>query len=215
MNYRKLYQDLCQSRQKLSRKKGQGTYFEEHHIVPECMNGSNDLENLVLLTGKEHYLAHALLCEIYPKNKKLKHAYWFMVNAEGQGQERYKVSARTYARLAEEFAKMQSNKWLKNNPMQNPESLAKNIAKRKGIVKRPDLRMQNLELVTCPHCSKVGAKNSMKRWHFENCTVKTGKKRQHKQVECFTCGHKSQPMIIKKYHNENCKLKNQNNLKLN
>ena len=23
--------------------------------------------------------------------------------------------------------------------------------------------------VTCPHCNKIGARNTMTRWHFENC----------------------------------------------
>lgn len=27
--------------------------------------------------------------------------------------------------------------------------------------------------VTCPHCSKQGGINIMKRWHFENCKNKT------------------------------------------
>ena len=27
-------------------------------------------------------------------------------------------------------------------------------------------------LITCPHCEKVGARNTMPRWHFDNCKLK-------------------------------------------
>ena len=28
------------------------------------------------------------------------------------------------------------------------------------------------EIVCCPHCNKEGAKNAMKRWHFDNCKMR-------------------------------------------
>ncbi len=36
-------------------------YYESHHIIPKSMGGSNDTDNLVLLTPEEHYLCHSLL----------------------------------------------------------------------------------------------------------------------------------------------------------
>ena len=41
-------------------------YIEEHHIIPKCLNGSNDKSNLVKLTPEEHFVAHQLLIKIYP-----------------------------------------------------------------------------------------------------------------------------------------------------
>lgn len=29
-------------------------------------------------------------------------------------------------------------------------------------------------IITCPHCNKSGSSNTMKRWHFDNCTSLTG-----------------------------------------
>ena len=49
------------------------TYTEKHHIVPRCMNGSDDPINLVALTPEEHYVAHQLLVKIHPNNYKLVH----------------------------------------------------------------------------------------------------------------------------------------------
>jgi hypothetical protein len=44
---------------------------ETHHIIPRCMNGTNDSTNLVELTPEEHFLAHLLLMKIYPANRSL------------------------------------------------------------------------------------------------------------------------------------------------
>jgi hypothetical protein len=30
---------------------------------------------------------------------------------------------------------------------------------------------KDISSVTCPHCGKIGSKNPMKRWHFNNCKV--------------------------------------------
>ena len=46
-------------------------YYELHHIVPRCMGGTDELTNIVKLTGREHFTAHLLLTKIYPNNDKL------------------------------------------------------------------------------------------------------------------------------------------------
>lgn len=39
-------------------------YYEEHHILPKSMGGSNTKINLVKLTAKEHYIVHLLLMKM-------------------------------------------------------------------------------------------------------------------------------------------------------
>ena len=36
-------------------------YKEVHHIIPKSCGGSNDKDNLVALTAREHYIIHMLL----------------------------------------------------------------------------------------------------------------------------------------------------------
>lgn len=67
MNYQKIYNSLTS-------KDMQSEYLETHHIIPRCMGGSDDPSNLVKLTAKAHFVAHMLLCKIYPDNIKLKFA---------------------------------------------------------------------------------------------------------------------------------------------
>ena len=36
-------------------------YVEKHHIIPKCLNGTNDKENIIRLTAREHFIVHRLL----------------------------------------------------------------------------------------------------------------------------------------------------------
>jgi hypothetical protein len=67
MNYLLHYQNL------INRAKNRilSEYTESHHIIPRCLGGSDDAENLVKLTPEEHYVAHQLLIKIHPDSMKL------------------------------------------------------------------------------------------------------------------------------------------------
>ena len=109
MNYEKIYTQLIERARSENRMKGCGIYFEQHHIVPKCLNGSNNKTNLVLLTAREHYVAHKLLCEIYPEKTKLHYALWAMINLNNKNQSRsYIISSRDYLKVREEYIKLVS-----------------------------------------------------------------------------------------------------------
>ena len=63
MNYKKLYDQIIENAK--NRNIIENKYYEEHHIIPKCLNGTNDDNNLVKLTLREHYVCHKLLAEIY------------------------------------------------------------------------------------------------------------------------------------------------------
>jgi hypothetical protein len=90
------------SRQNMTRSKANGEYYEKHHIVPRCLGGSNEKQNLVLLTAKEHFLAHRILYKIYPNDRNIAFSFWGMCNQMGKNQSRYIPNASAYqeARLA-------------------------------------------------------------------------------------------------------------------
>lgn len=74
MDYKKHYERLIE-RAKNRTLEG---YTERHHIVPKCMGGNDDNSNLVKLTPEEHYVAHQLLCKMYPENYALAKAALMM-----------------------------------------------------------------------------------------------------------------------------------------
>lgn len=98
MNYTKIYDNIINNAINEYRLKSRAIIYESHHIVPKCMGGTNEKSNLVLLTPKEHFVCHQLLCHIYPKNNKLKFALWGMCNQlNGDVIRNYTISANTYA----------------------------------------------------------------------------------------------------------------------
>jgi hypothetical protein len=74
VDYQKNYYSLISSRKQLKRSKKNGT-FERHHITPKAFGGSDNADNLVLLTPREHYIAHLLLMKMYTGVEKAKMTY--------------------------------------------------------------------------------------------------------------------------------------------
>lgn len=113
MNYVKLYDDLIASR-KIRNETLE--YTEIHHIIPKCLGGTDGADNLVVLTFREHYLAHWLLTKIYFSNERI---FWAFSLMDGRLSplssrvltskqfERCKQAAREAARI----------RWTNDNPM--------------------------------------------------------------------------------------------------
>jgi hypothetical protein len=103
MDYKKIYTQIIERAKNRQLK----NYKEKHHILPKCLGGLDVKENLVELTAREHFLCHMLLCEIYPKEYKLKHALFLMAIGKQKVKEKtYVINSRTYERLKNEYSKM-------------------------------------------------------------------------------------------------------------
>ena len=108
MDYQRIYSQIIE-RAKIRQIQG---YKEKHHAIPKCLGGSNDKENIVELTAREHFLCHRLLVEIYPKNEKLKYSLWLMATGKRRWKtaESYCISSRTYESVKLEFSKLMKTK---------------------------------------------------------------------------------------------------------
>ena len=103
-------------------------YHERHHILPRCMQGINDEENLIDLFAREHFIAHKLLAEENPDNDGLVYAWWMMSHVKGDNQNRYELTAEEY----EEARIMFSN--MKIGTRRTEETKRKISESRKGII---------------------------------------------------------------------------------
>ena len=108
MNYQKIHDQIIKRSLLEDRIKGRGTYYEEHHIVPRCLGGLDNKENLVLLTAREHFLVHLLLIRIYPENYKLIYAFTLMSKFSGTLERKYILSTRLYEESRLLFSKLNS-----------------------------------------------------------------------------------------------------------
>lgn len=77
MNYQLHYERLIE---KARTRRVPNSYTELHHIIPVSIGGSDAFENLVLLTAREHFVAHLLLFKINPSHKGLAYAAYRMSN---------------------------------------------------------------------------------------------------------------------------------------
>ena len=114
MDYKRIYDDLMGSRLLIKedriKLKKMGEYFESHHIIPKSMGGLGDVRkpkdaNIVLLTGREHYIAHALLFLIY-RNREMAIAFRLMCTIKKVGKRNYVISSRMYEFIRQEVSRL-------------------------------------------------------------------------------------------------------------
>jgi len=75
-------------------------YKEKHHILPRCLGGKDNQENLVELTAREHFIVHMLLCKFTKGEAKRSMLYAFhaMSYYKKDGRD-YKINSRVAQKL--------------------------------------------------------------------------------------------------------------------
>jgi hypothetical protein len=87
-------------------------YVERHHIQPRSLGGSDNNDNLVNLTAREHFICHWLLTKIYTGESRAKMIYALNgMKRSNEFSQRYetKITARVYENLKKEFSIVHSN----------------------------------------------------------------------------------------------------------
>lgn len=171
MNYKKIYDSLVEKAKVrgLNKSKHDG-YFEIHHIVPRCLGGDNSNENLVMFTGREHFIAHMLLWKIYKDSRPLFQAAWLMSN-RSLG----KRDSRLYESLRKQHAQILSERSEFNSP--NFKDLTGLVIERLTVVSfvgwTDQARGKRTSLWRC-QCScgnivTLKAKELSGKWAYKSC----------------------------------------------
>ena len=101
MNYKKIYDSICERGQ--TRVLSTKVYTEKHHMIPRCMGGSDDINNITILTAKEHYLCHYILAfKLYPNHHGLIKAIDMMM----RGKNKYIPTSKTFKFIKEQNSKI-------------------------------------------------------------------------------------------------------------
>lgn len=114
-------------------------YYEKHHILPKCLGGTDDVDNLVLLPARAHFIAHAFLYKAYPKERKLAHAFAMMM-VKNSNHKRTTSKLYSMAKLARSNALkgISRPEWVKEK-LRKPKSTTENYKKPKSKEHRQNI----------------------------------------------------------------------------
>lgn len=129
MNYTRLHDDIIND----ARHNSPVGYTEEHHIIPRCMSGSDDPENKIILSARQHFVIHWLLTKIYPDQSGLIYAFHMMFHPTSAGTRKtnwIRSRSRVYARLKEKMVVDIKNRFAteghpRTGTTHTPETIAK------------------------------------------------------------------------------------------
>jgi hypothetical protein len=146
MNYQAIYSSLIAKRKA---KKPRG-YSEKHHIIPRCLGGSDDRNNLVRLTAREHFIAHRLLAKVH--GGKMWAALAFMSRGGVKSAAKHQCTSREY-----DYIKNKDSEWRScfyvgsNNPFFGQSHDDRALSK----MRKPRVNKDNLYGRKIPHIGWV------------------------------------------------------------
>jgi transposase len=223
MDYKKIYDNFMQDRldkkpERLQLKKN-GDYFEGHHIIPKSKGGTgnsarpNNSPNIVLLTAREHFLAHWILWRIYRdrstalsfhKMLSINNKQNRVISSKGyeEAKEAFRVTnlgnqhGKGKTRVVSEEQKKRHSELMKgkNVGLLNPskrDDVRKKISDSLKGRKKSEKHIQNLSIsqknrkkIKCPFCNKFTNQLNANKWHFDYCKLNPNMK--HGFVTNFT-----------------------------
>ena len=91
-------------------------YYEEHHVLPVALGGTDDPKNRVLLTAREHFLCHLLLTRMTEGADlvRMKHAFSYMALCHSSTHDRHKTNSHWYQKAREFAAQSRDAQWKAN-----------------------------------------------------------------------------------------------------
>jgi hypothetical protein len=237
MNHQKIYDAIIQkakseNRKKLRNNQENYVYYENHHILPKCLGGSNDKENKVLLTAREHFICHKLLIYIYPKNTGIILAVFRMIHSKNL---KIIISSRDYKFVKELLSNQLTGRKLTKEHRKN---IGKGVkGKTKGMPKTAEakfnMRKSRLKFLKENVNPLLGTKrpeqsenqrgenNPFYRKKHTNKAKKIIREKMKKlmkgkiigfnDVKCEHCGIITTSGNYARWHGEKCKFKNSNN----
>lgn len=205
--------EKCRERGWTKRNRPADTYTETHHVVPRALGGTDNLENLVELTWREHVHVHWLLTKMTTGNDRaqMEHAFHGMVNCKNTDYRKKRYELITIARKKKKRAMTgENNPWYgRGGEMKGPDhpnygKPGPNLGK-----KFNEMWRKNLSLAKRGHLNPMyGSKSPMKgKKHGEETCQKMSEtaRRRMRDTQCEHCGAWHTKQHYAAWHGEKCK----------
>ena len=208
-------------------------YVEIHHIIPKSIGGTNDKENLVELTAKEHFICHRLLPKMTTgdNKRKMTFAAWALTSMRNPHLEKIKISSRTYS-----YIKQERSSALKGVPLPEEVREKMRIARAKQVIteetkekiKKTNTGKKQSEETKRKRAESLRGKkrteeqkqrqkeSALNCWANKDPITEESRRNKirearakqviiTKQVTCPHCGKTGGDRIMPRYHFDNCK----------
>ncbi len=204
MNYTNIYNQLMES----AKGRHLTDYTEKHHIIPKCLGGTNDVDNLIDLTPEEHYLAHQLLVKMYPNHAGLAYAAELMCyGADGR-----RNNNKSFGWIKRIISKHKKAKTLTEEQKENlrrkatgkkhtPETKAAISKSCTGARKNYKHSAETLEKLRLSHKLKPRTHSTNTKSKISNSMVG----RIKEEIVCPHCGKSGGKPAMTRWHFDNCK----------
>lgn len=190
--------------------------METHHVVPRCLGGTDDADNLVHLTYREHYIAHALLTKMH-NSPKLQNAFWQMC---AKGKSKYYNSS-LYAHARQSYAARISGDahWAKTShfrqqvsdswTLERKASFAASVSGDAHWTRKRDMS-EHAAKMRASMSSEDRAANLRRRHEMygnpmQRPEIAAKFKKPKPKVQCPHCSKEGGKPVMMRYHFDNCK----------
>lgn len=183
-------------------------YTEKHHIIPKSLGGTNNKNNLVTLTAKEHFICHRILTKMVSGYQQLTMLKALSgMTTINKFHQRHLISARRFAQIREQAGKahslMMTGKFVgTKNPMYGKKASEETKAKLRASAKlRPKPSKEVVEKRAAAIRGRVMSDEAKLKMSL---AWKTKPK-----LQCKYCGKVCSTHMHNRWHGNNCKTKPQ------
>lgn len=221
--YKTIYFNIIEKAKKENRSKDD-KYYENHHIIPSSLGGTNFDNNLILLTPREHFICHLLLCKFtFGINKSKMSKAVYMMSGKGMIK-----NSKLYENIRNEFSDYQS---ITSKKMWSNDDFKKQMIEKKTGRKNSEETLKKMsEAAKRRHKEKPLSKKSIEAMRNKLTGRKLSdeqknklslsglgkskpgtseklKGRKKEKVECPHCGKIGGKPAMMRSHFDKCKLK--------
>lgn len=158
--YTKWYKNIVS----ISSKYNPEGYYERHHIIPKCLNGTDKKENIIKFSARKHFICHWLLTKMVKKDSPEYYSLYkafILMSGQTKNQERYIIPSILFEKLRKEVSRINSIQqsgennsnygkvWISNFQLKETKMIYSNEIQnyiRTGWVKGYTLKWENYDI---------------------------------------------------------------------
>lgn len=181
-------------------------YTERHHIVPKCMGGDNNPENLVKLTAREHFICHRLLIKMVDSTLRNKLVYAAWQQSRSAKLKNVPITSRTFAMLKEELSNTYAGR---KRPLFSKEwrdNMSSSHKGEKNFMFNRNHSTETIEKMSRNRSGKcLGENNPFYGKTHSPDVIKNIVESNKTEHVCPKCGKSGKSNSMKRWHFNNCK----------